>query len=109
MILPTIFDCGFGAKALPRLFRGPAKVFGMPRCFTKLQLESLRRIPFDIMTFAIHFMHVLENHRPRMRERDVEGWKYANDCTLVVREKEAVIFSFLFANISIHRVRSILY
>jgi hypothetical protein len=77
MILPTIFDCGFGAKALPRLFRGPAKVFGMPRCFTKLQLESLRRIPFDIMTFAIHFMHVLENHRPRMVERGGKGWEYA--------------------------------
>jgi hypothetical protein len=68
MILPTIFGCGFGAKALPRLFRGPQlKVSAHQRVLQEFRLESLlRRIPFNIATFAIHSTHVLEGHRSRL-------------------------------------------
>jgi hypothetical protein len=68
----------------------------MPRALQEnFSLNLFVGIPFDITTFAIHFMHVLENHRPRMRERDVEGWKYANDCTLVVH-RLLLVFSILY-------------
>ena len=74
---PRFSIVGLGLKALPRLFRGPAKVSAYRGCFKKPQLESLCRIPFDITTFAIHFVHVLEYHRPRMVEWGGEGWKCA--------------------------------
>jgi hypothetical protein len=62
---------GLGLKALPRLFcRRPTSAV------KNFKLESpLSRIPFNITTFAIHSMHVLGDHRSRMRERGAEGWK----------------------------------
>jgi len=91
--------CGFGAKSVAKAFSSPTNVSARRECCQDLfKLESLlRRIPFNITIFAIHSMHVLEDHRSRMRERGGEGWK----CAMTIPWLFSAIFTL--SKISIER------